>query len=59
MRFVLDCVRDPEGRLTGQLSTPGANGQPFCGTLELLRLVEDHLPPHDSTSTPTGSNRDR
>jgi hypothetical protein len=45
MRFVLDCGRDTEGRLTGQLSTPGADSQPFCGTLELLRLLEDRLPP--------------
>jgi hypothetical protein len=44
MRFVLDCMRDTEGRLTGQLSTDDVEGQAFCGTLELLRLFEDFLP---------------
>jgi hypothetical protein len=44
MRFVLDCVRDAEGRLTGKLSADDGEGQPFCGTLELLRLFEDYLP---------------
>jgi hypothetical protein len=52
MRFVLDCVRDTEGRLTGQLSADGARAKPFCGTLELLRLVEDHLPSPDTPDDP-------
>lgn len=43
MRFVLEVSRDQEGRLTGtacwdhETQTAG-----FSGTLELLRLLEDH-----------------
>jgi hypothetical protein len=52
VRFVLDCERDTEGRLTGRLSTVGTDSQPFTGTLELLRLFEDNLPPPDDQTGP-------
>jgi hypothetical protein len=43
--FVHDSPRAAERRLTRELSVDGAGAKPFGGTLELLRLVEDHLPP--------------
>ena len=42
MRFQLDCTSDSGGRLEGTLTWEGGEYVPFSGTLELLRLFEDH-----------------
>lgn len=43
MRFELNCAADRDGRLEGTLAWEDGGGPvPFSGTLELLRLVEDH-----------------
>jgi hypothetical protein len=44
MRFELDCAADRDGRLEGTLGWEGGGPVPFSGTLELLRLLEDHAP---------------
>lgn len=44
MRFELNCVVGRDGRLEGTLGWPGHAPVPFSGTLELLRLIEDHTP---------------
>lgn len=45
MRFELNCAADRDGRLEGTLAWEDGGGPvPFSGTLELLRLLEDHIP---------------
>lgn len=44
MRFELNCAADREGRLEGTLDWEDGGPVPFSGTLELLRLLEDHTP---------------
>ena len=44
MRFELECVADSGGRLEGTIAWEGRDPVPFSGTLELLRLLEDHAP---------------
>jgi hypothetical protein len=44
MRFELDCAADRDGRLEGTLGWEGSGPVQFSGTLELLRLLEDHAP---------------
>jgi hypothetical protein len=45
MRFELNCTADPAGRFEGTLAWEDGDGPvPFSGTLELLRLIEDHTP---------------
>lgn len=44
MRFELDCAADRDGRLEGTLDWDDGGPVPFSGTLELLRLLEDHAP---------------
>lgn len=44
MRFELDCAADRDGRLEGTLHWDDGGPVPFSGTLELLRLLEDHAP---------------
>ena len=44
MRFELNCVADRDGRLEGTLTWEEGHPVPFSGTLELLRLLEDHTP---------------
>jgi hypothetical protein len=44
VRFELNCA-DRDGRLEGTLAwEDGCGSVPFSGTLELLRLLEDHIP---------------
>ena len=47
VRFVLDVHRDPDGRLEGEISPQGEKARPFSGTLDLLRVLEDHTPAED------------
>jgi hypothetical protein len=43
LQFVLDVSRDQVGRLRGQATWDGgAQASGFSGTLELLRILEDH-----------------
>ena len=44
MRFELDCAADRHGRLEGTLDWDDGSPGAFSGTLELLRLLEDHAP---------------
>ena len=44
MRFELVCTADRDGRLKGTLGWEDGRPMPFYGTLELLRLIEDHTP---------------
>lgn len=44
MRFELDCAVGRDGRLEGTLRWQHNDPVPFSGTLELLRLIEDHIP---------------
>lgn len=44
MRFELYCAAGRNGRLEGTLAWEGRHPVPFSGTLELLRLLEDHTP---------------
>lgn len=44
MRFELDCTADRDGRLEGTLGWEDSGPVGFSGTLELLRLLEDHTP---------------
>jgi hypothetical protein len=58
VRFQLDCTSDSEGRLEGTLAWEGRGSVPFSGTLELLRLLEDHTGrrgPGDDEAAPEGS----
>jgi hypothetical protein len=44
VRFELNCTADRDGRLEGTLSWEDGGPADFSGTLELLRLLEDHTP---------------
>ena len=44
VRFELDCAADRDGRLEGTLAWEAGHPIHFSGTLELLRLLEDHTP---------------
>jgi hypothetical protein len=44
MRFELDCAADRDGRIEGTLAWEDGAPVPFSGTLELLRLLEEHVP---------------
>lgn len=57
MRFVLDVSRDAEGRLSGQIRWEGA-ARPvaFSGTLELLRILEDHTDPGNEHAPVTATH---
>jgi hypothetical protein len=45
VRFELNCAADRDGRLEGTLAWEDGGGPvPFSGALELLRLLEDHIP---------------
>lgn len=49
MRFVLEVSRDTAGRLNGTAAWDDeAVSAGFSGTLELLRLLEDHTEPTDT-----------
>jgi hypothetical protein len=53
MRFTLECRRDDDGRLEGELSFDGAASPiPFSGNLELLRLLDDHGPAQRTPTRP-------
>lgn len=52
VRFVLDVHRDPDGRLEGEISPQGESPQPFSGTLDLLRVLEDHTTADPSVESP-------
>ena len=57
VRFQLDCISDSGGRLEGTLAWKDREPVPFSGTLELLRLLEDHTArrgPGDDEAAPTG-----
>jgi hypothetical protein len=54
MRVVLDIRRRPGGRLQGHLGPAGgARPTPFCGTLELLRAIDDALDVAAAPSAPS------
>ena len=57
VRFQLDCISDSGGRLEGTLAWEGREPVPFSGTLELLRLLEDHTArrgPGNNGAAPAG-----
>jgi hypothetical protein len=59
LRFTLECHRDEDGRLGGELSWEGgAEPVPFAGNLELLRLIEDHGPAQAEKDEPTVEHGD-
>jgi hypothetical protein len=41
MRLSLDVLRTDDGRLEGTVITESGRAQPFSGTLDLLRILED------------------
>jgi hypothetical protein len=41
MHLSLDVLRTADGRLEGTVITESGREQPFSGTLELLRILED------------------
>ena len=44
MRLSLDVLRSADGRLEGTVLTESGREEPFSGTLDLLRILEDlHL----------------
>ena len=52
MHFELECVTDSGGRLEGTMAWEGRDPVPFSGTLELLRLLEDHAPARPAAPDP-------
>ncbi|MDL5155506.1 hypothetical protein [Actinomycetospora termitidis] len=44
MRVTLDITRSRDGRLEGTAATDTGDEQPFSGTLDLLRVLEDLEP---------------
>ena len=60
MRFELDCAADRDGRLEGTLEWEHGGPVPFSGTLELLRLLEDHTPrrPAAKKQAPPGTSEE-
>jgi hypothetical protein len=53
VRFVLEVSRDQVGRLKGRASWDGGSqAVGFSGTLELLRVLEDHTELESSGVTP-------
>jgi hypothetical protein len=45
VRFELNCAADRDGRLEGTLAWEDSSDPvSFSGTLEFLRLIEDHTP---------------
>lgn len=44
MRFEVECVTGRDGRLEGTVGWDDGDPIPFSGTLELLRLIQDHAP---------------
>jgi hypothetical protein len=56
VRFELDCAADCDGRLEGTLAWQGGGAPvPFSGTLELLRLLEEHVPRRAARENETAS----
>jgi hypothetical protein len=53
MRLVLECHRDDAGRLVGTISAYSRGDVAFCGTLELVGLIEEHVPPVKRLVPPT------
>ena len=41
MHLSLDVLRTADGRLEGTVITESGRAQPFSGTLDLLRILED------------------
>jgi hypothetical protein len=41
MHLSLDVLRTADGRLEGTVITEAGRAQPFSGTLDLLRILED------------------
>ncbi|WP_328305001.1 hypothetical protein [Actinomycetospora sp. NBC_00405] len=41
MHLSVDLLRTPDGRLEGTVITETGREQPFSGTLDLLRVLED------------------
>jgi hypothetical protein len=52
VRFELECATDSGGRLVGTVGWEGRGPVPFSGTLELLRLLEDHAPRRPAAPDP-------
>jgi hypothetical protein len=43
MRAVMEVSRDPDGRLTGQVSCAKSNPRSFLGIIELVGILENAL----------------
>ena len=55
MHLSLDVLRTADGRLEGTVITESGREQPFSGTLDLLRILEDlHADRSDERRLPWG-----
>ena len=57
MRLIAEITKSPDGRLEGDIRC-GDDGSPihFSGVLDLLRILEDEIPPGSATVTPGASD---
>jgi hypothetical protein len=57
MRLIAEITKSPDGRLEGVIRC-GDDGAPmeFSGVLDLLRILEDEIPPASTAATPGASN---
>ncbi len=54
MRLIAEITRCPDGRLEGTIWCGEHRAPtPFAGVLELLRILEDEVPPGSATAPPT------
>lgn len=53
MRLIAEITKSPDGRLEGVIQC-GDDGSPmpFSGVLDLLRILEDEVPPASAAATP-------
>jgi hypothetical protein len=47
MYLTLELLRAADGRLEGVVTTESGRAEPFSGTLDLLRILENLQPPAD------------
>jgi len=50
MRFVIELHRDRDGRFEGEITPQGQQPRAFSGTLDLLRVLEEHTATHPAPS---------
>ena len=57
MRLIAEITKSPDGRLEGVIRC-GDDGAPmhFSGVLDLLRILEDVVPPAPAAATPGASD---